>query len=197
VCVCVVCCVLCVCVHIVYPEVYTPQVKLEGVRKREADMRRQDEEEEEEEDYTDDSSSVTSTTPTGGGGRGESLEEGGGGGGGVQKSVADMFRLKEGEWDCGECYTRNKASSLLKCVCCEAAKPGASTAAPAAGGSIFGGASIFGGSSPTPSLFGSASFFGGSPPISTGDNSTKTSSASIFGGSGSIFGGASLFGGNI
>jgi E3 SUMO-protein ligase RanBP2 len=40
------------------------------------------------------------------------------------KSLADMFKPKEGSWECQGCYSRNSAD-VTKCPSCETLKPGA------------------------------------------------------------------------
>ena len=39
------------------------------------------------------------------------------------KSLADMFKPKEGSWECKGCYSRNSAD-VIKCPSCETLKPG-------------------------------------------------------------------------
>jgi hypothetical protein len=35
-----------------------------------------------------------------------------------QPSLAEMFKLKPGEWECAACMTRNKAAAKVKCASC-------------------------------------------------------------------------------
>ncbi|XP_074658273.1 E3 SUMO-protein ligase RanBP2-like [Tubulanus polymorphus] len=71
-------------------------------------------------------------------------------------SLAELFKAREGEWDCDGCYVRNKAD-VNKCVACLSMKPGAveekPKSAPSVGGFAFGsGGFIFdGGAASTPS----------------------------------------------
>ena len=96
------------------------EAKLAGVRAREAEMRRleeeEDEDEDEEEDDEEEEEDDSRSAPTG---------FAAGGGDTAQPSVAEMFKKKEGEWDCDQCCTRNPPSAPSACLACEAPKPGA------------------------------------------------------------------------
>ncbi|XP_046391256.1 nuclear pore complex protein Nup153 [Ischnura elegans] len=43
----------------------------------------------------------------------------------VESGFGDKFKKPDGDWDCSICLVRNKAGGPLKCVACEAPKPGA------------------------------------------------------------------------
>ncbi|XP_024150160.1 nuclear pore complex protein Nup153 [Oryzias melastigma] len=132
--------------------------------------------------------------------------------------LADKFKQPEGSWECDVCCVQNKAADV-KCVACQAVKPGANVEAKAFGsslgtlsgatsGSSTSGSSTFGGfkfgTSDSTSGSASASFKFGTLPSSTsspsggfkfgvqlGNSSSETSSKEADGSSGFKFGSSS------
>ena len=156
------------------------ETKLQAVRAREAEMRRLEAEEEEDEDDSSEEDSCDASAARGNGAQGQGYDGavGGSATAAAQPSVAEMFKKKEGEWDCAQCFTRNPPSAPSACLACEAPRPGAQGAG---GGPQFGGA-------------GGASGSGGASGAWT--SGSGGSRASIFTSTPtSIFGGASTFGG--
>ena len=112
------------------------QAKLEAVRAREAEMRRldledgsegsyDDDDDDEEEDGEQEESNATESTVllSEHGAPEASLPHAHLDTAGEPKTVADLFKIKDGEWDCAVCYTRNKATSPSICASCEAKRP--------------------------------------------------------------------------
>jgi Ran-binding protein 1 len=157
------------------------ETKLQAVRAREAEMRRLEAEEEEDEDDSNEEDSCDASAAGGDGAQGQGYDGavGGSATAAALPSVAEMFKKKEGQWDCAQCFTRNPPSAPSACLACEAPRPGVQGGAGAGGGGPqFGGA-------------GGASGGGGASGAWT-----SGSAASIFTSTpNSIFGGASTFGG--
>ena len=174
------------------------QAKLEAVRAREAEMRRLDledgsegsyddgDEEEEEEEEEEESKATESTVLLSEHGAPEtSLPHAHLDTAGEPKTVADLFKIKDGEWDCEVCYTRNKATSPSVCACCEAKRPAVD--GDSAGGDVAQAETSK--RSDHQALFGS----GGA---TTSDNADLAKSASFFGGTQSASSGPFSFGGS-
>ncbi|XP_072227222.1 nuclear pore complex protein Nup153 isoform X2 [Leuresthes tenuis] len=96
--------------------------------------------------------------------------------------LGDKFKKPEGAWDCDVCLVQNKAADV-KCVACQAAKPGATVEPKAFGsfGSSTGGtsgSSTFGSSTSGGFKFGTSDSKSGSASFKFGTSTSESSSTS-------------------
>ena len=105
-----------------------------------------------------------------------------------EETLADLFKAKEGEWECDVCLIRNNPGTV-KCAACETPKPGielqSEKITSSAGGDVkmtSGGGFTFKGSAFT----GGSNFsgcFGSTSAVKESNNSNSSSGGFVFGGS--------------